>query len=123
MGVILYCQKMYLWSEQMAYTSKRGNLLARIQEFLAIFSVPLWLKPSNGSEAAINDMSFIHNMLDFESIDAVIATAALQKILKHLWYLVNETWFMLYFLTILIKNTKSSCSKTSFVPSPDQCSL
>ena len=32
----------------------------------------------------------IQSMLDFESIDAVIATAALQKILKHSWYLVQE---------------------------------
>ena len=34
---------------------KHVNLLARINVFLAIFYVPLWLKSSNGSEAAIND--------------------------------------------------------------------
>ena len=82
-GIILYCQKMYLWSEKMAYTTERINLSARINVFLAIFYVPLWLKSSNRSEAAISDMSFIHSMLDFESIDAVITTAALQKSLKH----------------------------------------
>ena len=36
-------------------------------------------------------MSFIDSMLDFESADAVIATAALQKISKYSWYLVEET--------------------------------
>ena len=73
----------------MVYTSEHVNLLllVRITVFLAIFYV-LWLKSSNGFQAAISDMSFIHSMLDFESIDAVIATAALQKILKHSWYLV-----------------------------------
>ena len=40
-GEILYCQKMYLWSEQMAYTPERVNLFARINAFLAIFYVPL----------------------------------------------------------------------------------
>ena len=75
--VTLYCLKLYLWSEQMAYTPKRVNLLARMNIFLAIFYVSLWLNPSKGSEAAINNMSFIHSMLDFESIDAVIAIAAL----------------------------------------------
>ena len=30
-------------------------------------------------------------IFDFESINAVIATPALRKILKHLWYLVQET--------------------------------
>ena len=58
MGVILYCQKMYLWPEQMAYTPERVNLIARINVFLAVFYVPLRLKSSNGCEAAINDMVF-----------------------------------------------------------------
>ena len=83
-GIILYCQKMYLWSEKMAYTPKRVNLSVRINVFLAIFYIPLWLKSSlNGPEAAINDMSFFHSLLDFKSIDAMITTAALQKSLKH----------------------------------------
>ena len=49
MGIILCCQKMYLWSEQLAYTPERVNLLARINVFRAIFYVPLWLKSNNGS--------------------------------------------------------------------------
>ena len=36
-------------------------------------------------------MSFIHSLLNFESNDVAIVTAALQKILKHSWYLVKET--------------------------------
>ena len=68
----------------MACTPKRVNLLARINVFLAIYYVPLCRKSSDGSGAAINNMSFINSKLDFEIIDAVIATAALQKILKHL---------------------------------------
>ena len=67
------------------------NLLAKINVFLAIFYVLLWLKSSNGSEAATNDLSFIHSMLDLVSIDGVIVTVALQKIWKHSWYLVEET--------------------------------
>ena len=59
--------------------SERVNLLARIYVFHAIFYVPQQLKSSNGSEAAINHMSFIHSTLDFYSIDAVIVTAVLQK--------------------------------------------
>ena len=35
-------------------------------------------------------MSFVYSMLDFEGINAVIATAAIQKILKHSWYFVVE---------------------------------
>ena len=71
---------MYLWSGHIAHTPELVNLLFRLNVFLAIFNVPLWFKSSNGSEAAINDMSLIPRLLDFESIDAVVATAALQKI-------------------------------------------
>ena len=120
MGVILDCQKMHLWSEQMAYTPERVNLLARINVFLAIFYVSLWLKSSNGSEAVINDMSFIHSMLDFESIDAVIATAALQKISKHSWYLLEETVIYALFFNNLDEEHKTALvQKCLSVPYPD----
>ena len=36
-------------------------------------------------------MSFIHSILDFKSINAVIATAAFQITLSHLWYVAEET--------------------------------
>ena len=84
-GVILYCQKLFLYFEQMAYSPERVKLSARINIFLTTFYVPLWLKSSNGSKAAINDMSFIQCILKFEIIDALIVTAALQKVLKHSW--------------------------------------
>ena len=121
MGVILFCQKMYLWSEEMAYTPDRVNLLARINVFFfAIFYVPLWLKSSNGTEAAINDMYFIHSMLDFESIDAVIATAALQIILKHSWYLVEQTVVYALFSDNLDEEHNTALAQKLFsVPRPD----
>ena len=71
----------------MAYSPERVKLSARINIFLAIIYVPLSLKSSNGSEAAVNDMSLIQCILNFEGIDAMIATAVLQKILKHSWLL------------------------------------
>ena len=119
-GVILFCQKMYMRSEQMAYTPERVNLLARINVFIAIFYGPLWLKSNNGSEAAINDMFFIHSMLDFESIDAIIATAALQKILKHSWYLVEETVIYALFSDTLNEECKKDLAqKLLSLPCPN----
>jgi len=59
--------------------------------FLALFFVPAWLKCSVGSDAAINDLQLIHQMLLFKTIDNPIAEAAIKKLQKHCWYLVEET--------------------------------
>ena len=104
----------------MAYTLERVNLLARINVFLGIFYVPLWLYSSNGSEAATNDMSFIHSILDFESIDAVIATASLQKTLKHSKYQVEETVIYALFSDNLDeKHETALLQKLLSMPRPD----
>ena len=58
-------------------------------------------------------MSFINSMLDCKSIDTVIATAALQEILKHLWYL-EETAVYALFSDNLDEEHKNSCQKNSF---------
>ena len=111
---------MCLWSERVAYTPECVNLLARIHVFLAFFYVPLWLKSSNGSEGAIDDISFIHSMLNVVSIDAVIATAALEKILKHSWYLIKEiVVYALFPDNLHEQHKKAFAQKLPSVPRPD----
>ena len=59
-------------------------------------------------------------MLDFESIEAVIAIAALQKILKHSWYLVEETVVYALFSDNLDEEHKKPLAQKLFsVPRPD----
>jgi len=91
MGTVLYCQKMLMWADQMSYSSAQISLLERMNVFLALFYVPIWLKSHESAEAGINDLMFIHDLIDYKSTDAVVATAALQKMLRHPWYLVEET--------------------------------
>ena len=59
-------------------------------------------------------------MLDFESIDAIIATAALQKILKHSWYLVEETVIYALFSDTLNEECKKDLAqKLLSLPCPN----
>ena len=104
----------------MVSTPKRVNLFARINVFLAIFCAPLWLKSSNGFETALNDMSFIYSMLDFEGINAVIATAAIKKFLKHSRYLVEEiVAFALFSDNLDKEHKKTLAQKLLSEPCPD----
>lgn len=79
----------------MAYSNEIIDLLSRMNLFLSLFYVPAWLKSSVGSDAAINDLKFIHDMHDFRVVDACVADAALNKIRSHHWYLNEDTVFFL----------------------------
>ena len=59
-------------------------------------------------------------MLDFESIDAVIATAALQKTLEHLCYLVEKcVIYALFSDNLDEEHKKALAQKRLFVKRPD----
>ena len=62
-------------------------------------------------------MSFIHSILDFKSINAVIATAAFQITLKHLWYVAEETVvYALFSANLDEKHKKALVQKLLTVP-------
>ena len=83
MGVILYQEKMFVRSEKMTYTNEHAILSAKINYFLAIFHAPVRIKSSNGCKTVVNNTYFIHSTADHKSINSAVATAALQKLMKH----------------------------------------
>ena len=58
--------------------------------FFVLFYTTTWLNASLGADAPYNDLKFIHQMMDYQAVDNEIAEAALQKVLKHCWYLTAE---------------------------------
>ena len=48
MGQVLYCQKKFLWADQLSYDSEFFAKLQRIKVFIAFFQVPAYLKSSIG---------------------------------------------------------------------------
>jgi len=77
MSQVLYCQKMYMWSEQMSYDDALIDNLHRINLFIALFYVPAialfyvpaWLTSSIGSDTAINDFLFLEDITRYEEVD------------------------------------------------------
>ena len=67
----------------MAYSNEIIDLLSRMNLFLSFFHVPVWSKSIIGSDAAINDLKFIHDVHDFRVVDACVADAALTKRRSH----------------------------------------
>ena len=63
MGKVLYCQKMFMWSDQMSYDCEFVEKLYQINLFIALFYVPAWLKCNIGMGASINDLIFLHDIL------------------------------------------------------------
>ena len=58
-GQVLYCQKMFKWSDQLSYEREFIDNLHRINLFIALFYVPAWLKCSIGIDAPVNDLEFL----------------------------------------------------------------
>ena len=97
MGKVLYCQKMFLWADQMSYDSDFLEKLHRINAFIALFYVPAWLKCSIGLDAPINDLIFLQNMIRYKTEDPAVADAAFAKLSAHQWYLTEETVVFSFF--------------------------
>ena len=65
--------------------------LRRVVQFLALIYVPAWLATSLAADAPMNDLVLYQRLLQYKSMDKEIAAAALQVILRHLWYLRPQT--------------------------------
>ena len=72
-----------MWAKQIKYDAGMKNKLERINIFLALYYVSAWLQRSNGSDVAINDLQFNHQLLDYKAADAPVAETAM-KITKAL---------------------------------------
>ena len=72
---------MFLWADQLSYDSEFLEKLQRINELIAFFYVPAWLKSSIGLDAPINDLTFLQEMLRYKK--SAVADAAFMKLSAH----------------------------------------
>ena len=86
----IYAGKMYMFSKQMGFYDDMVVKLMRMNVSLAYFYTPAWLKVSWGADVPIKDLQFIHDMIDFRSVDEDIADVVINKLCNHLWYLSEE---------------------------------
>ena len=75
----------------MSYASDFLLNFRRINQFLALFYVPAWLKSNVGVDALANDLEFVQNMANYQTEDAIVASAVFNKLSSHTWYLTETT--------------------------------
>lgn len=96
MGRILYCIKIYLYRSQLVM---EDSVLDSIRRFLVFFLksyIENWFKAGIAISSPYNDLKMLKNISELREILPTSAEAALQKLLKHLWYL-SETVVALSF--------------------------
>ena len=89
-GQLPHIQKMFMLSDRLSFITDIMPQLTRMTQFLVLFYTIGWLNASLGTDAPYHDLKFIHQMMDYQAVDNEIAEAALQKVLKHRWYLTAE---------------------------------
>jgi hypothetical protein len=57
--------------------------LARLNTFLAFMHTPSWLKSSISADAPVDDLEYIHHLIDFREVDQEVADVALDKLTNH----------------------------------------
>jgi hypothetical protein len=90
MACNVYAGKMFMFSRAMHYDADFIVKLERMNTFLALFHTPAWLKASIGSDAPVNDLQLVHDLIYFREIDQEVADVALEKLTNHRWYLSQE---------------------------------
>ena len=79
-------------------------------QFFVLFYTTSWLYASLVADALCNDLKLIHQMMDYRAVENEIAEAALQKFLKHRWYLTAE----------LVVFAMFSSNQNIFVSNPEE---
>ncbi|CAG17501.1 hypothetical protein CcBV_30.5 [Bracoviriform congregatae] len=81
------------------------ELLELVQIFIVY--IKAWFTCPLASEAPNNDLSFLKELIDYQSTDAKISEVALKKFSMHLWYLNPETVAMAFFDERISSNIKN----------------
>ena len=58
--------------------------------FLTLIHTPAWLKASISADAPVNDLEYIHDLIDIREVVQEVADAVLDKLTNSRWYLTQE---------------------------------
>lgn len=58
--------------------------------FILRFYIQNWFKATSAIEAPNSDLCFVQNLINYLKVNKKVATAALNKITSHLWYLSED---------------------------------
>jgi len=90
----IYCLKIYLFRQEFKLTKNEGNSIFHFNLFLIKCYACFWYSAPNANEAPLNDFKFLRSCFEYRKINEIISSSAIQKFLKHLYYL-NEQYITL----------------------------
>lgn len=102
-----YCLKIFLLQSQFALSVKEKQSLRDVCTFIVQFYVKAWFRCPLPQECPNQDLNFIINLKKYESVDADISKAAINKFCNHLWYLSEENVGLAFFDTTIPDEIKS----------------
>lgn len=97
MSKAVYSLKIYLFREQFHLTAREKKGLADFNVFVVRFYLKAWFQCPLSVSAAMLDLKFVKDMIDFIDEDKKLATAIITKFSSHLWYLSEEVIGMAFF--------------------------
>jgi len=126
MSCNIYGTKMLMFASQMGYDSDMIEKLKRLNHFLALFYTPMWMPAVVSADAPLLDLTFIHSMIKYQTVNREIAYAVLKKMFNHRWYLTEEiVQFVLFSKhpTITKQMKEDIAAKLLITPVPEQFRL
>lgn len=89
----IHCLKLFMFQDQFfknAHHCRAVTALRHICIFIVCFYVRIWFMAPRAIKAPQQDLSLLQSLVNFKSINALVAETALKKLKGHLWYLTEE---------------------------------
>jgi hypothetical protein len=94
---IIYVFKIFLFRTQFPLKPKEEADLKELSMFFALVYVKAWFSCSIPADAPANDLELFKIIYKYKKVNAIIAQAAIDKLVNHLWYLSPElVWLSLF---------------------------
>ena len=85
------------FQNQFKITQTESKNLEEVCKFIASIYVKHWFSASDAASAPRNDLHLLKSLQDYRNINEKIASAALNKIKNHLWYLSEQLIALSFF--------------------------
>ena len=90
MAKALYSLKIFIFRHEFKLTKKEYNGLLQVSIFIVRFYVKYWFTSSNIVMSPFNDLKFLQSMISYKAENSLVSKAALEKLVRHLWYVTDE---------------------------------
>lgn len=87
MATALYCLKLCLFRKQIKLPQAEAAGLFHVAIFILRVYLKVWFSASHSLSAPQNDLQLLKDLVDYQSVNRRVATAAMNRFLFHQWYL------------------------------------